>query len=157
MQKKCNEIFWIGNDPPPPPFRNFPKIHPFSCGQPSLRLRNVFQRAKITDTGIFLLAQTWSLSARWIWASTAQMTITGNLRSLEIRYNIFKAVGLFVNNRPRVLETLWLFVLFIYRTFQAVNSSSICIQICLFTQADGCAALAGQRASTWSWERWGRE
>ena len=28
-KKICNVIFWIGNDPPPPPFGSFPKKHPF--------------------------------------------------------------------------------------------------------------------------------
>ena len=35
--KNCNEIFWIGNDPPPL-FGNFPEIHPFWYARASLRL-----------------------------------------------------------------------------------------------------------------------
>ena len=35
--KICNVIFWIGNDPPHPPFGTFPKKHPFLSRESSLR------------------------------------------------------------------------------------------------------------------------
>ena len=43
MAKICNINSWIENDPPPPPFGTFPKIHPFWKGKASLSIGIAFK------------------------------------------------------------------------------------------------------------------
>ena len=42
VPKICNINFWIENDPPPPPFGTFTKIHPIWFSHPSLTLFMLF-------------------------------------------------------------------------------------------------------------------